>query len=272
MSHRRLPNANELLGVMRHLADVTSLRADPAAQRLLLVERMTELFHTTLGWLLVLDDARPDRPLRPVTGVLPTATDPCWRRYTAEFNVRVPAHADPYASRILRQPNREQHWTRRQVLPDAAALRRFDAAAQLIDEGGIGDGVVTCFRTGPALDRLVALSLHRSSDDPRMTAREHALQRFTTTELRRLVEAGQVRLADAPLPVLPPRPRQVLEQLAAGRTPTAIARHLGLSVWTVRDHVKTLHAHYGVRDRGALMARVAAERSVNVTRDDTPRG
>ena len=34
-----------------------------------------------------------------------------------------------------------------------------------------------------------------------------------------------------------------------------IARELGLSVWTVREHIQRLYRHFGVRSRDELMSR-----------------
>ena len=254
MGQRGLPNRGEILAVMRLLADVTSLKGAPAAQRQLLVDGLARQFRAPLAWLLVLDGARPDRPLVPLVAVLPADTDPFWLRYTATFNAHVPASADPFAAHILPCPDADQQWTRRRVLPDAAALRRHAAAAQLIDEAGVGDGVVHAARM-PG-DRLVSLSLHRTAADPAMTDRDHGLQRFAVAEVRRLLERGHLVLGPpAGLPQLTPRLRQVLDGIKVGHSPKGIARGLGLSVWTVRDHIKALYAKFDVRGRDELMAR-----------------
>jgi DNA-binding CsgD family transcriptional regulator len=46
----------------------------------------------------------------------------------------------------------------------------------------------------------------------------------------------------------------VLSLLRAGRSPKQIAGEIGLSVHTVRDHVKRLYARAEVGDRASLMA------------------
>jgi DNA-binding NarL/FixJ family response regulator len=54
---------------------------------------------------------------------------------------------------------------------------------------------------------------------------------------------------DVPLPSLTVRERQVLDRLAAGRSNSAIADALGLSVKTVSNHVSSLFVKLGVSTR-----------------------
>lgn len=55
--------------------------------------------------------------------------------------------------------------------------------------------------------------------------------------------------APVPLPGLTVRERQVLDGLAAGRSNTAVAESLGLSVKTVSNHVSSVFAKLGVATR-----------------------
>jgi len=55
--------------------------------------------------------------------------------------------------------------------------------------------------------------------------------------------------APVPLPMLTIRERQVLDGLAAGRSNTAVAGALGLSVKTVSNHVSSVFAKLGVASR-----------------------
>ena len=88
-----------------------------------------------------------------------------------------------------------------------------------------------------------------------MSDRDHALHRLAGGEVRRLVARGHLSLGPPPSPGLPPRLRQVLDGMKEGHAPKAIARKLGLSVWTVREHIKRLYAVHGVSGRDELMAR-----------------
>ena len=52
------------------------------------------------------------------------------------------------------------------------------------------------------------------------------------------------------------RPAEVLDRLLRGDAPKAVAGDLGLSVHTVRDHVKTLLRHYDVHSIQGLMSKL----------------
>ena len=255
MGHRREPNWAETVRVMRIMADVAALRADPAAQRQVLVDGLHAVLHSSLSWFLVLDGARLDRPVRPALAVLPADTDGFWQRYLAVFGAAVPAAEDPFVDRILPCDDAAQHWTLKSVMPDRAARRRFAAAAELTDHGGIGTGGVTVLRRDE--DRTVSLSVFRTVGDRPFAPRDGALQRFAMAEVGRLIDRGHLSLGPPPAGGggLPPRLQQVLDGIKVGQAPKVIARDLGLSVWTVRDHIKRLYAKYDVRGRDELMAR-----------------
>ena len=261
MGHRGLPNQAEMLAVMRLLADVAALKGDPPAQRQRLTDGLSTVFRTTLGWTFALDDWRPDRRPRMASGVLASGLDPSWQQYVADFAVRVAPADDPYGAHSMASDAVEQHWVQRQVMPDRAAYRRYSAAAEVIESAKIGDGTVGLFRTGPGGHRVAGFSLHRTRGDRRMTARDHALHRFALAEVRRLAECGHLSLAPPPEPTLPPRQRQVLAGLKAGRTPKAIALEMGRSVHTVREHMNALYVKFGVNGRDELMAKFIRDRA-----------
>jgi DNA-binding CsgD family transcriptional regulator len=54
------------------------------------------------------------------------------------------------------------------------------------------------------------------------------------------------------------REQEVLRFLARGMTTAEITRRLGISTYTVRDHIKALFAKVGVRTRAELVARIFA--------------
>ncbi len=60
---------------------------------------------------------------------------------------------------------------------------------------------------------------------------------------------GGPQSAPVPLPMLTIRERQVLDGVAAGRSNTAVAQSLGLSVKTVSNHVSSVFAKLGVASR-----------------------
>ena len=67
--------------------------------------------------------------------------------------------------------------------------------------------------------------------------------------------ASADRALSVPLRKLPPRTRQVLDQLLQGKSEKEVAKSLGLSVHTVHVHVKTLYKRLGVSSRGELLSR-----------------
>lgn len=58
-----------------------------------------------------------------------------------------------------------------------------------------------------------------------------------------------------PFPELTPREREVLEMMAAGSLNAAIARHLGLTVKTVNNHISAIFAKLQVAGRPEAIAR-----------------
>ncbi len=53
---------------------------------------------------------------------------------------------------------------------------------------------------------------------------------------------------------LSPRQRQILAGLLTAQAPKQIARDLGLSIHTVRDHIQKIYKKFGVSGREELMA------------------
>jgi DNA-binding NarL/FixJ family response regulator len=106
------------------------------------------------------------------------------------------------------------------------------------------------------------LAVHRwGKGQRRFGKRETEVARVLFEELNWLYSTGRF---DPPVPGLaglPPRLAEVLDLLRAGQAPKQIAYRLGLSVHTVRDHVKRLYARAGVGDRGAFMAVLNGNRS-----------
>lgn len=61
---------------------------------------------------------------------------------------------------------------------------------------------------------------------------------------------------------LTPREREVLRHISDGMTTAEISAHLGISLWTVKDHVKSIRAKLQVgsmRELAALARDVGSE-------------
>lgn len=74
--------------------------------------------------------------------------------------------------------------------------------------------------------------------------------RIATYLLEELRPAG----AGAPTPALSPREREVLVGLSRGGTYAGIARELGISVNTIRHHIRNLYAKLGVTGRAEAVS------------------
>jgi DNA-binding CsgD family transcriptional regulator len=244
---------------MRHLADVAALTRDPPAQRRLLVDGLNPIFGTNQGFFFVADGWRPG--LRPQFAhqTFTTDVDPVFLQYAEDFGRRLALQADPFCDRSLTDPRALQTRQVADVLPDRAARLRYPEFVDLRRSGRVADGAVSLYRDGAhAGGRVVGVGFHRFGDERKLSARQVKLVAFAVAELRRLAARGHLRLPPGPddgPDELPPRLRQVQARLLAGRSPKAMARELGLSVWTVREHVQRLYRRHGVNGRDELMAR-----------------
>ena len=255
MSKRYTPTAAEQLRVMRLLCDAAAVKADPVAQRRLLVDGLNALLHTRSGWFYVVDDFVPGG--RPVMRhqVMDSDPDPDLLRSMRGLGADLPMEAEPFADHALRDPRPLQLWTREQVMGHPDAPARYARSLSLYDAGRLVDGAVGLYRDGPGDRRVVGVAMHRIGRGHRFRPRDHALLAFAVRELRELVRRGHFPL-DGPAPeVLPPRLREVLDRLLRGDGVKQIARELGLSVWTVREHIQRLYRHFGVGSRDELMSR-----------------
>jgi DNA-binding CsgD family transcriptional regulator len=141
--------------------------------------------------------------------------------------------------------------------PDGRVAEVSDEARALL--GGPGDGAVL----PPAVTALVA-GRRGAATGPQAVHAPTAAGRwlcFTATALggRVAVVVDPIRpgqLADlvARARGLSRREQDVLGQLALGRPNRRIARALGLSEWTVQDHVKAVLTKFGVSGRSELQA------------------
>ncbi|HEV7300762.1 MAG TPA: helix-turn-helix transcriptional regulator [Tepidisphaeraceae bacterium] len=255
MGKRTQPNMNELVQVMRHLADVAALKHDPTAQWQHLIDGLGAIFQASQGALFVADDARPGRQLRMKQHIAASGGHPKWVQYQADFAVHNPPEADPYANACIVSDEPLQVWSRRQVLPDLSAQRQFSNAMDLIQTIEIGDGMICTFRTGLNRDRLVGFSLHRSRGDRPSRPSDPLLARLAIQEIRGLIERGHLALYPQRDVQLSPRLQQVLDRLLSGKNPKTIARELDLSVHTIREYVQAIYQQLGVHGREQLMAR-----------------
>jgi DNA-binding CsgD family transcriptional regulator len=247
---------SDMLSVMRHLADVASVKGDPQAQRQLLVDGLNEVLGTNQGFLFACDEWRPELKPHFVHQTLSKSCDTTFLRYAAEFGIAFPLRADPYCDFSLGDRRQTQMWTMDDVYGGPRAdPRRYPEFAEIQQSGRVRDGFVTMFRTGENGDRVVGLGMHQFGAERKLKSRQIALAAFALDEVRRLIDRGHLALPPMPPRPLPARLQQVLDRLLVGHAPKAIARELGLSIHTVREHVQRLYRTLGVGGRDELMAR-----------------
>lgn len=165
------------------------------------------------------------------------------------------------------------------VVATATDGERFLAAVERLsfDVGVIGwvmpyvdgAGILKTLREKPGAPRVVVYTGAPDLDIPRQTMALGGAAFVTKKEEpRRLLEvvaavaAGQMifpmldvrQLYDDPMTRLTPRERDMLEQLSVGATNSQIAKHLSVSINTVKFHLKNLYEKCEVRNRAQAVA------------------
>lgn len=80
---------------------------------------------------------------------------------------------------------------------------------------------------------------------------------ITKRTVDRLLRRGTQRLRASMSAEVPPSERAVLERLALGTPPVAVASELGISAQTVNEHAESACRRLGVRSRAAAIALIA---------------
>lgn len=262
---------DETLRVMRIVADVASYKADPAARRRHLIDALLAIAGCDIGFTYVADrwDARESPPF--LAAVNSTGSDALFDGYAAEVIAPHGLRADPFCATTLGRSDRLVSLGRRDALPDVPAHRRCEPFVGFLKKVSMGDGAVCFARLDaraaagrPAV--IVGVGAHRCDGGRSpLRPRDRAMIDLAVTEYAGLIARGRLAVpelaapdpaADAdPFTRLSPRPRAVLRLLLAGESPKAIARALGISLWTVREHQSAVYRHFGVAGRDELMAR-----------------
>lgn len=240
---------------MRLLADVSSLRHDPQLQKLRLIDGLNDLLRTQLGVWIEMDDWRPKRNPRAKAQILTSDPDPYWVRYMSDFTVNHSAHDDPYADHSIRSKARTQVWQFEPLVANAESQRRYGATLDMARKLKIRDGVVSILRMGESGDSIVGFSLQRRVEFGKLTKREMAVADLAIREIGDMIRRGSLCAQLEKQPALPPRLRDVLERLLRGQSPVLMARSMGISVHTLREHVGRLYMHFKVNSREELMAK-----------------
>lgn len=169
-----------------------------------------------------------------------------FRNYSREEHVQ-----DPLVERLLTKPEQPKIFVRREVVQDRMwyGSDHYNEVSRLM---GIDDRMYVALPFDEQ-GGIVGIGLHRARGHKAFGLRERRAAALLGPTLRSLARQSVYGSAP-PLPPLPLRLRETLEQLLAGGTEKDIARRLGISHHTVHGYVKKLYARLGVKSRPELMA------------------
>ncbi len=102
---------------------------------------------------------------------------------------------------------------------------------------------------------ISAIGLHRTSGKPAFSVRDRRLVHIVVSEIDWLHHAGIPGDDGAQAPTLSPRLRTVFGLLLQGWRRPQIAKHLGISEHTARDHMRAVYRHFKAADHIELMSR-----------------
>jgi DNA-binding CsgD family transcriptional regulator len=255
----RLTNG-ELLEATRLTSDLRELRHDRPAMYARLIDGLTALVGGTCGFACDVADWRPAGNLR-VNTMVPDSTS---GGAVAEFVRGLAASGslweDPSFAEGVRRTGDVEVIPFHQLMP-SDGHHRYPLITDVKRSLRHVDHLLAWHRIGRDRRDVRGISIHRwGAGHRRFGGRETELARIVFDELNWLDATGRL---DPPVPGLgglPPRLEEVLNHLRAGHAPKQIAVTLGLSVHTVRDHIKRIYARAEVRDRSELMALLGRDR------------
>ena len=255
LTNRQIRQVSELLG------EVKELGADAKAWRTHALRGLINLTHAQVGLTLDTMNALP--------GKLPSLVDPIdigWRSIadsqTYYEYYRQEIVEDPAASEWVRlhQHMRFITTTRRQLLGDEHWYSSF-SVSELRRFAGVDDFVLSSVALGQGM--LHGFIIYRPwGAPPHFGLRERRLMRLFHIWLLRLYKKSLAVSVPQEVAGLPPRVRQMLDLLLAGRSVKEAAAQMGVSRHTANDYAKKLHHRLGVETRSELLARYLPTRRV----------
>jgi DNA-binding CsgD family transcriptional regulator len=123
------------------------------------------------------------------------------------------------------------------------------------DTGSNGQSVI-----GMLQDVTVTAEAGRDAALERLGQLENVIARIGA-DLAALTPSAEPRLPA--VEGLSPRQKEIFQRLAAGERPTTIARHLHLSVHTVRNHMRAIFRVFGVHSQSELLVRIRSHARPN---------
>lgn len=248
------PGPEDVIRVMRVLADMRDLRGDVAAQRKRLADGATQLFGAMYAFTVVFDRLTPTQPVEVrdliLGGTPPAELGPvyeCGWAQSPELGYR----SDPLIAHAADSPE-DQASGSVESLIGRTAWERSPIYPTIAEPLKLGDVAVTYRRSGA---RAMGLSVIRGAEDRPYSPREVALLGLLAREwLRDHDEQGYDWLGTQPVD-LTDRQRDVLRLMLRGLGAKQIAQELGLQAETVYAYSKAMYARYRVSDRQELTSR-----------------
>jgi DNA-binding CsgD family transcriptional regulator len=241
--------------VFRLIGELCELGHDVPRWRRHMLERMNELIGARISYVM---QARPpfENGIATISDFLDVGLGDKGQHLVFEYLFEGGFSEDPLYKPMLKTFLKGRHFTRtrRQLLPDDKLWRSYPMREVFwYGQMRVDDFMTTQYFLGGPFT-CQAINFHRDRSEPRpFEEREQKLAHLFHTELGRLWENKELPKPD-PCEGLPLRMRQVVRLIRAGDTEKEIAVKTALSPHTVHDHVKRLHAHFGVTNRAALLS------------------
>jgi DNA-binding CsgD family transcriptional regulator len=258
---------HEVRAVYRLLSDLREMRHDRPAMHRHLVDTLVSLLGATGGYCAEVHGWKPRASHAGASGEV-MIEPPTIAAQGADIVARVmrgmAANSnfwdDPAIVVGVEQPGTVESVTFDRLMPDARQRAAYPLFAQVTAETRYVDHLIAWHQKEPPVDgkpagEVFGISMHRYGRGEKLfTGRELALAQLLFEELHWLHSTGRLETPTATTD-LPPRLKQVLDRLLAGRAPKQIAAELDLSVHTVREHIRRLYDRFGVDGRGTLAAK-----------------
>jgi DNA-binding CsgD family transcriptional regulator len=253
-SSQRLTHA-DLRAAFHLVSDLRESRHDPAVMQRLLIDGLAHLLGSTCGFACEVSNWRPAGDLR-ITSMTPdSASNGAVAELVRGMEVTNSLWEDPSFAEGVQRTAPVESVPFYQLATYEELRDRYPWVLELKGNIAHVDHLLAWHRTGDDLRDIRGVSIHRwGKRERRFGQRETALAHVVFAELNWLYTSGRLDPPVAGLTDLPPRLADVLGLIRTGLAPKQIAAQLGLSIHTVRDHIKRLYARAGVGDRGAFMA------------------
>ena len=245
---------SDVRGVFRLLNEIQERRYDPVAWQRHMISGLCDLVGARQGAAMRFAGFIPDGPAKLdsiVSGGWTNAfVESMWKQALTAESCRVDAIID----RATRVPRRLATRLREQLISDedyfASAI-----ANELGTMSGVYHELCAWFHVDPPAD-AVGMTLHRMRGQRRFNLRERNIVHLFNVELHRLMRDEKLPARGGRGIKLTSRQQEVLRLLLQGDGEKQVARKLGISRYTVNDHVKAIYRNLGVNSRGEMMAKV----------------